>query len=371
MIRIPKEFVLRLIRDYSAEYQGRKYAASRRSGLMSYLVPKKDPRELGRPALRALTMIGYMDMGKTVTATLLSNILVERFKKRYGVEPVCIGGKSIVDIVEFIKDNPDILSGRSVTILFIDDMLYQGMSTERKVKGLAEKYYSDIRHKPEKLGFKEGLLILFFAGQRFKNIPPFFRSTPYLLFKGVVAQDSYEKDMIIDVLKKGKGYAESVKAQVYYGILEAAAELALDDWIEDAKRLNIVVQFRKGPHIYIQPPGVPDPRKTFIWIPFNYSGIYDTGEDEEVDAEHLTRIQKEYLLKLVAASIRIGMKIREYDIGYLSVTMLKRIARKVLGIGFPDQLLSTELIQEAWDNINKKELTRIIDGKALRPVVIE
>ncbi len=372
MIRIPKEFVLRLIRDYSAEYQGKRFSASKRSGLMDYLIPKKNPRELGRPALRVLTTIGYMDMGKSVTVTMLSLMLSRRLREKYRVEPLMVAGKSIVDVVKFIQDNPDLLQDRSSIVLFIDDMLYQGMSTERRAKSLAEKYYSDIRHKPERLGFKKGLLVLFFAGQRFKNVPPFFRNTPRILFKGIVAQDSYERSLILDVLKKGKGYAADIEAQVYLGILESATELALDDWVEEAKRLNIIVHFRKGPKIYVQPPGVPDMRKYFIVVPFNYSGEYGEDTEDEGEAAAVTiRERRKQQLMLLAAGIRIGMKLGEYGIGYLSVPLLKNIARKAIGLSFGDQLVTTDLIEEAWKRVNKRKLERILNGLTPRAVVIE
>ena len=159
---------------------------------------------------------------------------------------------------------------------------------------------------------------------------------------------------------------------MYLSILETATELAIDDWIEEAKRLNIVVHFRKGPWIYVQPPGVPDMRKHFIVVPFNYSGEY--GEDSEDEGEAATvtiRERRKQQLMLLAAGIRIGMVMARHDIGYLSVPLLNNIARKTIGLSFGDQLVTTDLIEEAWKRVDKKQLERILAGLTPHAVIIE
>lgn len=164
--------------------------------LTKYFCPTKDVREFGHVKLRSITLVGYMEMGKTEMAKYLIELSQRHFNKM-GIGNIAFTGKTIVDIMYYIGDNKDLVRGNNVVYVFVDDLFYGGMSTERsRGKRLGEKIYSDIRHWPERIGVKTGIIYVLFGAQRFSLIPVFFRNTPFLLFKGLAIQGRYEKQTI-------------------------------------------------------------------------------------------------------------------------------------------------------------------------------
>ncbi len=336
-----------------------------------YLIPPKDKLARGYVDLKPITIIGFMAMGKTVFAAHIAKKAKRLLRKKFNEELFSVTGKSIIDVVEFLKNNKDLYQDRKAMLLFLDDIFYQGLSGERnKAKQKAEKYYSDIRHQFEKLGFNNGVLYILFAGQRLKLIPPFFRSSPMLVFKPLLTNDKYERQTIQEALQHDDTRLSKTLAEISLGILETAAKIIYTKWDDKVKSITIVKPGWSHPFIYLQD-SAPNPKNVFdVSVPFNYSGIYGEQDEEQVE-EQMSREAKKLLMKYVIAGIKVGMIMREYGIGRITVLLAKQILRKALGIGFMDELLNQELIEQAYETINKKELQRIIDTRTPRAVILE
>lgn len=336
-----------------------------------YLIPPKDKLARGYVDLKPITIIGFMAMGKTVFAAHVTKKAKRLLRKKFNEELFSVTGKSIIDVVEFLKNNKDLYQDRKAMLLFLDDIFYQGLSGERnKAKQKAEKYYSDIRHQFEKLGFNNGVLYILFAGQRLKLIPPFFRGSPLLVFKPLLTNDKYERQVILEALQYTDDRLSKTLAEISLGILETAAKIIYTKWDDQVKSITIVKPGWDYPFIYIQDTA-PNPRNIFdINVPFNYSGIYGEQDEEEIE-QQLSSEAKKLLLKYIAASIKIGMVLKEYGVGSLSVKLLEKIAREALHIGFNQNMLNTELIEQAYELIDKKQLFRIIDTRTPKAVIIE
>ncbi len=369
-ITIPESFIYALLTGSSSNG----YRIKRTSSFKvfeEYLVPPKDKLARGFVDLKPVTVIGFMAMGKSVFAAHVTKKIKHKLRKKFNEELFSVTGKSIVDVVEFLKNNKDLYQDRRAMLLFLDDIFYQGLSGEKtKAKSKAEKYYSDIRHQFEKLGFDNGVLYIIFAGQRLKLIPPFFRSSPILVFKPLLTNDKYERRTIIEALEHDDTRISKTLAQLSLAILEAAAQIIYTRWDDQVKSLTIVKPGWDYPFIYIQDTA-PNPKTVFdINVPFNYSGIYGEQDEEQVE-EQMSQEAKKLLLKYVAAAVKIGMIMREYDIGDLTVKSLEKIAREVLHIGFNQNWLSRDFIESAYELIDKKQLFRVIDTRTPRAVVLE
>jgi len=259
--------------------------------LTSYFTPRKDPRKFNHVKLRPLTLIGFMEMGKTETAKYLINLSKEHFDKM-GIGNIALAGKTMIDIVHYLYNNKDILRDTHVVHLFVDDLFYGGLSSEQsKTKRLNEKYYSDIRHKLEELGMTRGILYVLFSGQRFSLIPVFFRNSPFLLFKGLSIQDRYERDILLDTLSYSSDendvYAKKY-ASLLLDILEAVSEIAYTQYNDDVKALTVVKPIRRKPYVFIVPRLV---NIDLINVPFNYSGVFDVDSPstEEINGKEIKR----------------------------------------------------------------------------------
>ncbi len=369
-ITIPESFIYALLSGSSSNgYRIRRTTSFK--VFEEYLIPPKDKLARGFVDLKPVTVIGFMSMGKSVFAAHIARKVKQRIKKKFDEEVFSVMGKSIVDVVQFLRDNKDLYQDRKALFLFIDDVLYQGLSGEKsKAKSEAEKYYSDIRHKFEDLGFNNGILYIGFAGQRLKLIPPFFRNSPMLIFKPLLANDKYERKTILEALEHDDARLSKTLAQLSLGILETAAKIIYTKWDDQVKSITIVKPGWDYPFIYVQD-SAPNPRHVFdVNVPFNYSGIYGEQDEEEIE-QQMTREAKKLLMKYVIAGVKIGMILREYGIGRITVLLAKQILRKALGIGFINELLNEELIEQAYETINKKELQQIIDTRTPRAVILE
>ena len=351
---------------------GRKAGGLKRgslSTLIDYMVPPKDKSvDRGYVDLKPITILGFMGMGKTVFSAHVTRLVRRRLKTRYGVQLLSVTGKSIVDVVEYLRDNVDLVSDRKALLLFLDDIFYQGLSRESgKAKQMAEKYYSDIRHKFEDLGFDNGVLYVLFAAQRLKLVPPFFRSSPILVFKPLIPNDKYERETIIEALDYDGSRFSKLLAEAALALLEAAARIIYTRWDDRAKSITIIKPGWDYPYIYIQEEA-PDPKKVFdIVVPFNYSGIYGDENEEEV-MRRIDETAKRLLLKLAIKSIAVGMELRDKGIYSLSKKGYEDIIRDALGISFGNEILSWDLIDEAISEINYEKLKQIIIHRVGKPI---
>ncbi len=368
-ITIPESFIYSLLSGSSNGYNIKRTSSFK--VFEEYLIPPKDKLARGYVDLKPVSIIGFMSMGKSVFVAHIVKKIKHRLRKKFNEELFSVMGKSIVDMVKFLQDNKDLYQDRKAMLLFIDDVLYQGISGEKgKAKREAEKYYSDIRHKFEDLGFDNGILYIIFAGQRLKLIPPFFRSSPILVFKPLLTNDKYERQTILEALQHDDTRLSKTLAQLSLAILETAAKIIYTRWEDQVKSITIVKPGWDYPFIYIQD-SAPNPRHVFdINVPFNYSGIYGEQDEEQVE-QQMTREAKKLLMKYVIAGVKIGMILREYGIGRITVVLAKQILRKALRIGFIDKLLDQELVEQAYETINKKELQRIIDTRTPKAVILE
>ncbi len=368
-LTIPESFIYSLLSGTSNGYNIKRTSSFK--VFEEYLIPPKEKLTRGYVDLKPVSIIGFMSMGKSVFAAHIVKKIKHRLRKKFNEELFSVMGKSIVDVVKFLQDNKDLYQDRKAMLLFIDDVLYQGISGEKgKAKREAEKYYSDIRHKFEDLGFDNGILYVMFAGQRLKLIPPFFRSSPMLVFKPLLTNDKYERQTILEALQHDDTRLSKTLAQISLAILETAAKIIYTKWDDQVKSITIVKPGWDYPFIYVQD-SAPNPKNIFdINVPFNYSGIYGEQDEEQVE-QQMTREAKKLLMKYVIAGVKIGMILKEYGIGNITVVLAKQILRKALGIGFMDELLSQELIEQAYGMINKKELQRIIDTRTPRAVILE
>ena len=369
-ITIPESFIYALLSGSSSNGYRIKRTTSFKV-FEEYLIPPKDKLARGFVDLKPITIIGFMAMGKSVFAAHVTKKVKHKLRKKFNEELFSATGKSIVDVVEFLKDNKDLYQDRKAMLLFLDDIFYQGLSGEKsKAKQKAEKYYSDIRHQFEKLGYDNGILYIIFAGQRLKLIPPFFRSSPMLVFKPLLTNDKYERQTILEALQHDDTRISKTLAELSLGILETAAKIIYTKWDDQVKSITIVKPGWDYPFIYVQD-SAPNPRHVFdVNVPFNYSGIYGEQDEEQIE-EQMTREAKKLLIKYVAASIKIGMILREYGIGNITTKLLQKIARNVLHIGFDQNMLSTELIEQAYEIIDKKELQKVIDTRTPKAVILE
>jgi len=226
--------------------------------LQKYFIPPRNPEEFKICRLRTLTYVGYMEMGKSTTEKTLMARVSRTLYELYKVEPLNIIGKNLIDIVKWIDDNKDLVKGTHYINMFVDDVLFSGTSTERtKGKRVAEKLYANIRHELEKRGF-HGVLRLCFAGQRWRLIPPFFRNSPYIIFKDVITQDFEERWWISRMV-----------GQDLYEFLKYVSERALDGWDDEIKRYSVVRHFVRGSQILdIEEPEEP---KELYEIPLGYA----------------------------------------------------------------------------------------------------
>jgi len=274
--------------------------------LTRYFCPDKDVKGFNHVKLRPLTLVGFMEMGKTETAKYLIDLSQRHFEE-HGIGYISFTGKTIVDIMYYIRDNPDLVRDVNVIHIFVDDLFYGGLSTERsKGKRLGEKIYSDIRHWPERIGMKSGILYVLFSAQRFSLIPVFFRNTPFILFKGMSIQDKYEKTVIKEVLTsadENNSYTSKL-ADILIDILQAITHLAYVEYRDDVKALTVVKPLRKKPYIFVQP-RLAEPDLTEV--PFNYSGVfeeqdYNVKSTDDVRVE-FTKVQR--ILKYIANRLNV------------------------------------------------------------------
>ena len=342
-VRIPSRLVMELLHENVSDV-GVGDTVLRRGGistLIKYCVPSKEAGiERGYVDLRSISVVGFMGMGKTVFAAHLASILKKRLREEHGVELLAINGRSIVDVVEYLRDNHDILRGLKALYLFLDDIFYMGLSREAsKAKQLAEKYYSDIRHKFEDIGFNNGILYIVFAGQRLKLMPPFFRSSPMLVFKPLIANDPYERKTIIDALQVDDTRYGKIYAEVTLAFLEAAAKIAYTQWYDVAKSITIIRPGWSYPYIYIQKTA-PNPGSIFdIYVPFNYSGIYP---DDDLDINKVSKKMKKLVIKTIIKAL-----LHEFP-GY-TLADLKKVIRSIgLKAG-------NNIIEEAYREIRSQD----------------
>ena len=357
-IRVPEQFIYSLLEGSIDGYRVRRTTSFKE--LEEYLVPPRDKLVRGFVDLKPVTIIGFMAMGKTVFAAHVTRKVRHKLMRRFGEELFSVMGKSIVDVVEFLKDNKDLYQDRKAMLLFLDDIFYQGLSTEKgKAKSKAEKYYSDIRHQFEKLGFNNGVLYVFFAGQRLKLIPPFFRSSPMMVFKPLLTNDKYERQTVLEALDHDETRLGKTLAQLSLAILETAARIIYTKWDDRIKNITIVKPGWDYPFIYIQD-SAPNPQNVFdTVVPFNYSGIYGEENEEEV-MRRIDETAKRLLLKLAIKAVTVGMELRDKGIHSLSRKKYSIIVRDVLGLPFNDNILSWELIEEALEEVNTDKLKEII-----------
>jgi hypothetical protein len=368
-IHVPEAFIYSLLAGNSNGYRIKRTSSFKI--FEEYLIPPKNKLARGFVDLKPLTIIGFMSMGKTVFAAHVTRKAKHLLKKRFNEELFSVSGKSIVDVVEFLKNNKDLYQDRKAMLLFLDDIFYQGLSTERsKAKSQAEKYYSDIRHKFEELGFNNGVLYILFAGQRLKLIPPFFRSSPMLVFKPLLTNDKYERQVVLEALTYTDDRLSKTLAELSLAILETAAKIIYTKWDDRVKSLTIVKPGWDYPFIYIQD-SAPNPKTVFdVNVPFNYSGIYEEQDEEQVE-QQMSQEAKKILLKYITAAVKIGMIMREYGIGELSVKLAEKTIREVLHIGFNQNLLTRDFIETAYELIDKKALFKLIDTRTPRAVILE
>lgn len=240
--------------------QSRSVEVRKISRLERYFVPPRSPEEFKVCRLRPFTLVGFMEMGKTTTELKLMKDIGEVLYEKYKLEPLNIVSKNIIDALKWLDDNKDLLRDLHYVNLFVDDVLFSGMSTERtKNKRLAEKIYANIRHELEKRGF-HGVLRLSFAGQRWRLIPPFFRNSPYVDFKDVITHDREEKWWISRMVGKD-----------YYEFLKYISKKAFDQWDDEVKRYSVARHFTDGPFILdIEKPERP---KEIFEVPLGYSDV--------------------------------------------------------------------------------------------------
>ncbi|MEM4976734.1 MAG: hypothetical protein QXT64_05370 [Desulfurococcaceae archaeon] len=265
--------------------------------LTSYFKPRRDPRQFNHVKLRPLTIVGFMEMGKTETAKYLISVSQEHFDEM-GVPYRGFSGKTILDIITYIADNQDLIRDVNVVHVFVDDVLYGGLSQEQsKAKRMSEKIYSDVRHQLERLGMLNGILYVIFAGQRFSLIPVFFRNSPFILFKGLSIQDKYEREVIKQVLMQESTEYHERLADIIVEILQGVTTIAYTEMREDVKSITVVKPLRSAPYIYVQKE-LKQPRD-FTQVPFNYSGMFEDvnvrGKPEKV------MTKQEYLEQLITA----------------------------------------------------------------------
>ena len=360
-ITIPEQFIYSLI---SGKTNGLKIKRTTSfKAFEQYLVPPKDKLLRGFVDLKPITIIGFMAMGKSVFAAHVTKKIKHLLKKRFNEELFSVSGKSIVDVVEFLKNNKDLYQDKKAMLLFLDDIFYQGLSTEKgKAKNLAEKYYSDIRHQFEKLGFNNGILYILFAGQRLKLIPPFFRSSPLLVFKPLLTNDKYERQVILEALEYTNDRLSKTLAELSLAILETAAKIIYTKWDDQVKSITIVKPGWDYPFIYIQD-SAPNPKQVFdINVPFNYSGIYGEQDEEQVE-EQMSREAKKLLIKYIIKSVRIGMELGKHGITHFSVYYWRKLLRELIGLSFDNNLVEQELVEETLKEINKVKLRKFIENK--------
>jgi len=275
------------------------------SRLEKYFVPPRSPEEFKVCRLRPFTLVGFMEMGKTTTELKLMKDVSEVLYERYRFEPLNLVSKNILDALKWLDDNKDLLRDTYYVNLFVDDVLFSGMSTERtKNKRLAEKIYANIRHELEKRGFT-GVLRLSFAGQRWRLIPPFFRNSPYVVFKDVITHDREEKYWISKMVGRD-----------YYDFLKYISKKAFDNWDDEIKRYSVARHFTDGPFILdIEKPEKP---KEIYEVPLGYADI-------EVDVEEmLSGTKKKYSKKeLLLTSILLIKKVNP-GLGWKSISNLLR-----------------------------------------------
>jgi len=365
-ITVPEEFIYSLLKGNTNTYDIKRTSSFK--VFEEYLIPPRDKLARGYVDLKPITIIGFMAMGKTVFSAHVTKKVKYLLRKRFNEDLFSVMGKSIVDVVEFLKDNRDLYQDRKAMLLFLDDIFYQGLSTERgKAKNKAEKYYSDIRHQFEKLGFDNGVLYVLFAGQRLKLIPPFFRSSPMLVFKPLLTNDRYERQTILESLQHDDTRLSKTLAQLSLAILETTAKIIYTKWDDQAKNITIVKAGWDYPFIYIQNTA-PNPKNVFDTIvPFNYSGIYGDENEEEV-MKRIDETAKRLLLKLAIKSIAVGMELRDKGIYSLSKKGYEDIIRDALGISFGNEILSWDLIDEAISEINYEKLKQIIIHRVGKPI---
>jgi len=365
-IVIPESFIYSLLTGKSNSYDIKRTTSFK--VFEEYLIPPRDRPTRGFVDLKPITVVGFMAMGKTVFAAHVTKKVRRKLSRRFGTELFSVMGKSIVDVVEFLKDNKDLYQDKEAMLLFLDDIFYQGLSTEKgKAKNKAEKYYSDIRHQFEKLGFNNGILYIIFAGQRLKLIPPFFRSSPMLIFKPLLTNDKYERQTIIEALQHDDTRLSKTLAELSIAILETAAKIIYTKWDDQIKSITIVKPGWDYPFIYIQD-SAPNPKNVFdIVVPFNYSGIYGDENEEEV-MRRIDETAKRLLLKLAIKSIAVGMELRDKGIYSLSKKGYEDIIREALKLPFGDKLLSWNLIEESLSEINYERLKQIITHRVGKPI---
>ncbi|MEM1983339.1 MAG: hypothetical protein QXZ63_06735 [Sulfolobales archaeon] len=305
-MRVPEELIYALLRSEKVSVNDVVVKHGGIRNLMNYLIPEKT--DMQYVALRTLTVLGFMGMGKTVFASHIAKRVKEGFREK-GDDVLLVSGKSIVDIIHYLKDNHDLIKHKGL-FLFVDDVLYQGLAREAtRAKNLAEKYYSDVRHKFESLGFTKGILYVVFAGQRLKLIPPFFRNSPFLVFKPLVINDPYETETVIEALSNDNTEFSRTYAHVTLAILEASARIAFLKWDETVKSLTVIKPAWDHPYIYVQTEA-PKPEEVFdVSVEFNYSGIYEAENGDPV-RETVKNLRKQMKKEMLQALYKVVTGLR-------------------------------------------------------------
>lgn len=248
--------------------------------LKEYCIPPKSPDKFDSNRLRVISIIGFMESGKTTLANWLMAQNERSVKYRYDVGILNISGKTIVDIFGFLQDNHDLVNDVHYVQLFVDDVFFQGLAYEyTEPARRAIKFYANIRHEFESLGMRNGVIVLMFAGQRYRLIPPFFRNTPFLIFKSIVTQDEREKRMVLDALSR---YNKDSEAFEYYQFLLELSDKALTKWQDHLKSYSVVKHFRRG--CFILKSGIDRPRN-LITIPLGYDN--EKIKQKEIDLANI------------------------------------------------------------------------------------
>jgi len=252
--------------------------------LKEYCVPPRSPDAFDTNRLRVMSIIGFMESGKTTLANWLMAQFERSVKYRYDVGILNIAGKTIVDIFNYLKDNSDLLRDVHYIQIFVDDVFFQGLAYEYSdLSRNAIKIYANIRHEFEDLGVHRSVIVLMFAGQRYRLIPPFFRNTPYLIFKSIVSQDQQERKMVLDALSK---YNKDPEAYDYFQFLLELSDKALTQWKDELKSFSVVKHFRRG--CFILRSGIDRPND-LIYVKLGYESKEKRKQRTKIDLENLFR----------------------------------------------------------------------------------
>ena len=241
--------------------------------LFKYFIPPKDkdPSTFPNVRLKSSCIVGYMDTGKTTMELKMMKLIQERVEDRFGINVLNVVANCIVDFVEYFRDNKDKIRLRDYHYInvFIDDVLAALMSYEAsQLRFQSERLYSKIRHiLNDEFGFR-GVLRLTFAGQRYKLVPPFFRSSPLLIFKSIDTHDRQERREVSMLLS----------APFYRFLLYVSRRAHF--WRDDFLRYAVGKLDNKR---FIIDVGEPEKPYMLIEIPFPYTMLKEKEQKERED----------------------------------------------------------------------------------------